>query len=403
MKYKLNLREVTSALSLSLDYVGIDDNLHGKRVAFMSYLIAQELGYSEEEKNNIIYEGILHDCGVSSTVTHSYLISELDWDNSQEHCIRGEKLLQNTSFYKKYAQTILYHHTHCNEFPIDLDKKIKERANIIYLVDRVDSLNAQNKNISEIIKIISNYSNSFFCENLLQIFVKISQKIDILELINNNIKLNKFFTNWTAKGKTEDLNFKEVKEIAMMFSEVVDAKSNFTKKHSIGVASLAKFLAQKMNLPKDEVEKVEIGGLFHDLGKLRVHDEILNKPSQLNQHERAIMNNHSKDGADILLQIKGFEEIASFAMLHHETLDFKGYPMHKGSVQIPFLARIIIISDIFQALVQDRPYRAGLTAEKSLNILKDMANSGKLDSKILNYLENNLSESYKFALKDVSF
>jgi HD-GYP domain-containing protein (c-di-GMP phosphodiesterase class II) len=145
MKYELNLREVTSALSTSLDYVGVDDNLHGKRVAYLSFLIGIELGFAENELSDIIFEGILHDCGVSSTSIHEYLVSEMDWEHSQDHCLRGEELLNQVSFYKQYASVIRYHHTHIDRFPESIDAYIKLHSNIIYLTDRVDALRAQGK------------------------------------------------------------------------------------------------------------------------------------------------------------------------------------------------------------------------------------------------------------------
>jgi HD-GYP domain-containing protein (c-di-GMP phosphodiesterase class II) len=117
MDYQLNFREVTYALSEALDYVGIDDTMHGKRVAYMSAEIAKYLGWNSSKINDIIMTGMLHDCGVSSTDVHHHLVTELDWDNAQIHCIRGEMLLQKVSMYCDYAPAIFYHHTHWNAFP----------------------------------------------------------------------------------------------------------------------------------------------------------------------------------------------------------------------------------------------------------------------------------------------
>jgi putative nucleotidyltransferase with HDIG domain len=397
MVFKLNLREVTSALSISLDYVGIDDTMHGKRVAYLSYLMAKELQFTRDEITDIIYEGMLHDCGVSSTTVHQYLVSELDWNNSADHCIRGAKLLGSASFYKKFAPTIRYHHTHFDSFPEKLSEKTKTRANIIYLTDRVDALRAQKKSTDEIITIFQRHRNTLFKGELIDTLKSVISKYDI-SILGNIDELELFFDEWIAEGESEVVGYNEVREMALMFAHIVDAKSRFTTKHSFGVANLSKYLASVMGLDESSCQKVEIAGLLHDLGKLKVDDDILNKPSALNEEEREIMNHHSEDSAKILYKIRGFEEIADYTALHHETLDAKGYPLQKGENEIPLLARIIIVADIFQALVQDRPYREGLTADVALAILRDMEENRKIDGEVINFLEKHLEDAYKKAL-----
>jgi putative nucleotidyltransferase with HDIG domain len=400
MFFKVNLREVVYSLSTALDYVGIDDVFHGKRVGYLSHLIAKELGYPEEEINDIIVEGLLHDCGVSSTVTHAKLVYELDWENSHDHCVKGSELLRETSSYEKYSDTILYHHTHCEELPKHLDKKIKERANIIYMTDRIDVLTAVGKNIDEVIEVLEEFRDKFFYGYLIDTFLVVLKKYDPISVIKNQSRVELFFDGWISETPEVEVSFEKIREIAVMFSRIVDAKSPFTREHSFGVASLSKHIASLLHLDEDSCQKVEIAGFLHDLGKLRVPDEILHKRGPLDNKERDIMSNHSGDGAKILYDIKGFEEIAEFTALHHETLDSKGYPLHRGAKEIPYLARIIAIADIFQALVQDRPYREGLTPEVSIDILKDMASKGKLDIAILSVVEKNLNSCYKSALPE---
>lgn len=142
MKYSVNMREVTYVLSEALDFVGIADTMHGKRVAYMAAELAKHLSWDVETINDIIFIGMLHDCGVSSTDVHSHLVNELDWENSHLHSVRGKELLQRTSFYNEYAIYIRYHHTHWNELPVELHQKVKDISNLIYLTDRIDALRA---------------------------------------------------------------------------------------------------------------------------------------------------------------------------------------------------------------------------------------------------------------------
>lgn len=406
MIYNLNLREVTYALSEALDYVGIDDTMHGKRVAFMSAEIGKKLGWSQSRIDDIIMMGMLHDCGVSSTDVHSHLVNELDWDNSQVHCIRGSSLLEKVRIYHQYAPVIHYHHTHWDHFSDSVEEETKEYANLIYLTDRVDALRVQigdenNHKRREIGSVIQKYRGTMFSPVFADMFVETSAS-DSFWFYLEPEALNEYFSEWIERGISEALNFETLKNIAMMFANVVDAKSTFTSEHTYGVASLARLLAQLHHLPNKTQEKIELSAFFHDLGKLRIADEILQKAGPLNDDERSQMNRHGFDSQMILRKIKGFQEIAKIASMHHETLDAKGYPYHLDAGQIPIEARILTVADVFQALVQDRPYRTGLSAQEAYDIIQTMGDEHKLDQEIINLLHTNLDHCYEYARHPVS-
>ncbi|MFY9142370.1 HD-GYP domain-containing protein [Sulfuricurvum sp.] len=401
MIYNLNLREVSYALSEALDYVGIDDTMHGKRVAFMSAEIGKKLGWSQSRIDDIIMMGMLHDCGVSSTDVHSHLVNELDWDNSQVHCTRGSMLLEKVRIYHQYAPVIRYHHTHWDHFDESVGEETKEYANLIYMTDRIDALRVQigdesNHKRREIEAVIQKYSGTMFSPAFADMFIKTSAS-DSFWFYMEPEALNEYFSEWIERGNSEALNFETLKNIAMMFADVVDAKSAFTSEHTYGVASLARHLAQLHHLPNKTQEKIELSAFFHDLGKLRIADEILQKAGPLNDDERSQMNRHGFDSHMILRKIKGFQEIAKIASMHHETLDAKGYPYHLYADQIPIEARILTIADVFQALVQDRPYRTGLSAKEAYAIIQTMGDEHKLDQEIIDLLSANLDHCYEYA------
>ncbi len=405
MNYTLNLREVSYALSEALDYVGIDDTMHGKRVAFMSAEVAKHLGWSQKRIDDIIMMGMLHDCGVSSTDVHTHLVTELDWNNSQIHCLRGAALLEEVGIYHAYAPVILYHHTHWNELPDTIPEQIRENANLIYLTDRVDALRVQLGDASSIEReniasVIRKYSGTMFSSELVEKYLQTSASDSFWFYVESEA-LNDYFSEWIEAGTHDPVSFETLKNIAMMFASVVDAKSTFTSEHTYGVASLARYLAVHSNLPLRGQETVELSAFFHDLGKLRVADEILNKAGPLNAEERSHMNRHGFDSHLILRKIKGFQEIARIASIHHETLDAQGYPYHLGGDQIPIEARILTVADIFQALVQERPYRKGLSAREAYDILQNMTDQGKLDPAIVRILSERLEECYEKALHPV--
>lgn len=402
MNYLYNLREITYALSEALDYVGIDDTMHGKRVAYMSAEVATKLGWSKERIDHIIMMGMLHDCGVSSTDVHHSLVTELDWDNAQIHCDRGEWLLNKVSEYRQYSQTILYHHTHWNKLPESIDQKTKEDANLLYLTDRVDALRAiygsqTHKERNIIRDVIKKYSGEMFSPELVNAFLKTSEA-DSFWYFFDMESLIAYFNEWIADGLDIETEYSFLRAVAVMFANIVDAKSTYTAKHTYGVAAMSLFVAKEYGLTEAQQEKTELAAFFHDLGKLRVADSILNKNGPLDDEERTQMNRHGFDSNVILRKIKGFHEIARIASMHHETLDAKGYPYNLSAEQIPIEARILAISDIFQALVQDRPYRAGLNKEDALAILESMCEEYKLDSSVVNIVRQNLKVCYSKAM-----
>jgi len=399
MDYRLNFREVTYALSEALDLVGIDDVHHGKRVAFMAAACAKEGGFDTQFIDEMYCIGMLHDCGVSTTDVHTNLVSQLEWKDERYHCVRGAELLQKVGLFKRFAQTVYYHHTHWEELKVlPVDEKTKLQANLIYLVDRVDALRIQIKGADlekrgQIEKIIEAHAGRLFSPELIGYFKAAAHRNAFWFYLDDE-PLEEYLLEWVAKGRVEELPYTSVRDVGVMFADVVDAKSPFTFEHSFGVASLSVYLARKMQLSPEEVETVEMAALLHDLGKLRVHDAILNKRGKLDHSEQMSMHRHGFDSNMILRKIEGFKEIAHLASLHHETLDGAGYPYNLKAEEIPVGARIIAAADIFQALVQERPYRSAMNASEASKILNEMAQEGKLDPEVTALIEDDLELVY---------
>lgn len=382
-----DLRHVIYALSDALDLVGIDDIAHGKRVGIMAAECAQEQGLAWDETAFLFDLGLLHDVGVSSTVTHSLLVTQFDWESSQGHCEVGYALLRDFAPLARMALPIKYHHTHWQRLlEQGIDPQLARRANLIYLVDRVDAMAAAHyangsllMHTQRIRQQIAEHANSYFSPEAVDVFLAASRSEAFwLNLEARGIQA--YLADMLAQAPAYVASVQELKQLATIFSRIVDAKSPFTAEHSLGVARLARFLAERLGVSAENCDKIEIAGLLHDIGKLRVPDEILDKPAKLDERERTVMNTHSFETYQILRVIPGFEEIALWAAYHHEEPGGNGYPFHLPAENLVLEARILRVADIFQAMAQDRPYRAGLPAEEVREFMQGLVRKGQIDA-----------------------
>ncbi|MCW8928942.1 MAG: HD domain-containing protein [Gammaproteobacteria bacterium] len=404
MSTKINLRQVVFSLSRALDLVGVDDMHHGKRVAFMAYACSQHLPMDNHERDTLIQAAMLHDCGVSNTNTHSKLVKEFDWNCSQIHCKVGEQLLSSCPVFSHLAPVIAYHHTHWKRLQdLDIPNVIERDSNLIFLVDRVDALIAQ-QNMPEPImakKIvrekIKSYRGTLFSPELVESFLKASN-LSAFWLTLESEPLYDMLRGWVAGGQDQMIDFDSLRSIAQIFAKIVDAKSPFTVEHSQGVARLAKQLAHWDGQSAEVADKLELAGLLHDLGKLRIPDEILDKPDKLNEMEFSVMQGHSFESHYILKDIAGLEEVALWCSQHHEKINGSGYPFKSEGDEISRPSRILAVADVFQALAQKRPYRGSLQLEDIFTIMDNMVQSGNIDASLVNLIREHEKECYQIAL-----
>nr|MBP7462367.1 HD domain-containing protein [Candidatus Delongbacteria bacterium] len=176
-------------------------------------------------------------------------------------------------------------------------------------------------------------------------------------------------------------------------AEAVDKKDQFTHHHSRNVMRLSLILAQLFALSDEEMDTLRYAALLHDIGKIGIPEDILNKKGKLTPEEYQLIQNHPVIGADIVQNIPSLRKLVPHILSHHERIDGKGYPYGLAGNQIPFLAKIIAVADTFEAMFSKRVYRPSIPLEFIREELLEVANF-QLDEvvvqKMIYIIDNNM-------------
>lgn len=185
-----------------------------------------------------------------------------------------------------------------------------------------------------------------------------SDKFDqLLLLIESGLKSVNQMRTITRMNENLEKSYMDSIEI---LRHTVEAKDPYTRGHSDRVSEYAVLLGKKLNLPNEDIEKLKIGGLFHDIGKIGIPDSILLKESKLTDEEYLKIKEHPVIGYNILENADMFKNILDIVKYHHERFDGNGYPEKLTGTNIPYLARIASVVDSFDAMTSRRSYRDSL-------------------------------------------
>lgn len=403
--FNINLHEAVYSLSDALDLVGVTQIHHGKRVAYIAAECGKSLKWPQPMMNALFQAAILHDCGVSKTQVHSRL-AQLAWENDAEHCQRGADLVQGSPVLSPLSDSIRYHHTQWSALQgLAIDPTQKLLANCIHLADRVDvqclTRREGEHNIllvkERVREQVQKLQDDWFAPELVAAFLAVSYSEAFWFALENE-HVSGYVHTWMREAQAVEIEFSVLRSLVQVFSRIVDAKSTFTREHSDGVASLSRHLGVLLHKEERTCDMLELAGLLHDLGKLRVPDELLEKPGRFDPVEYLAVQRHSFDTYNILKNIHGFEDIALWAGQHHERVNGSGYPYHLRASQLSQEARIVAVADVFQALAQNRPYRKALPPQAIAAILQEEVAREKLDAAIVNTVLENLHSCWEASL-----
>lgn len=404
---RIDLNEVVLALSDALDLVGTQVVQHGKRVAFMAAACGRSLSLEEGERTDLLLAAVLHDCGVSTTRLHRKLLdADLSFEEAHGHADAGGDLLAKFEPLARVAAIVRLHHTPWDSPDSrEAGPRTALLANLVFLADRVDALLQSHRErdplleTDEIRRWVYARSGTSFAEEAVGAFLQASAA-EAFWLTLEPHHLERALRDEMRVERHRTVPLSSLTDLALLFARIVDGKSPFTASHSTAVARLAALLGRLSGLDEGTCTRLRIAGLLHDLGKLRVPDEVLEKAAPLDKGEFATIERHAFETFQILSRVEPLREIAGWAGTHHEGLSGKGYPFRIRAEQIPLPARLLAIADVFQALAQSRPYRGPLGADEILGHLRRFVESGKLDPHGVDLVAANLDECFRAATLD---
>ena len=369
---------LAGACSYALDCIEAElvnvKNKHGKRVAYISVCMAKYCAIQGDALQDLAICALLHDNALTQ-----YISEEVQ--KYPDTDIKNDLSENKTDI----SNVILYHHEHADGTGPFRKKwhEIPLFSRIIHLADIVDiignSIESADHRWDFICQYLSQNKDRLFDSECVNAFQKGFTKESFMCLRDDSFETKL----WEIVPREKQFfDWETCKNVADFFAKIVDYKSSFTSRHSIGVAEKASLLARYMGYDSIIVQKMYLAGALHDIGKMAVGNEILEKPDKLTDDEFSKMKNHAGYTYLILSEVNDFEDIRDWAAFHHEKLNGKGYPFEKTADELNEPERMMACVDIYQALTEDRPYKKGLSHEKTCDILDDMSQKGFIDSDI---------------------
>ena len=434
--------EIVSALSHALDITEGQAEGHGVRCAWIGMAVGRRIGMNDADLGNLYYTLLLKDIGCSSNaarICELYLADDISFkrdiksvndslpqilrfvlshtglkaglserfrslltifaeggkiarDLIETRCQRGANIARRMRFSEDVARGIL-----------DLDEHFDGTGKPDGLAGANISIHARIALLAQVVDVfytgggkdaackeIALRAGNWFDPALCSAFADVAKDADFwLALGAPDLQQTVISLAPERDGETVDEDYLD--EIAAAFADVVDSKSPYTAGHSDRVALFTDMIAEELGFLPERRRFLKRAALLHDIGKLGVSNQILDKAGKLTEDEWLAVRQHPAQSRVILGRIEAFRELARIAGDHHEKLDGKGYPRGISGNEICLETRILTVADIFDALTAERPYRAAMPVSQALEIMRKDIQSG-LDPVCFAALESAMSK-----------
>ena len=400
----VRLFDMVLCLSRAIDFLHPRISEHHLRVAYTAACLAEELGLAAGPIQDVLIAGALHDvAAVTSPIRHDLFEKALAdrhsgnahrHDDLHRHGFDAYRMLRDFSPFALAASAIRFHHVDWNfgegntfrGEPVPLASHILRLADVVAVTpsDGVSIL----EQVGALRKRIDAGTGRLFHPDIVAAFGAIAEKESFWFDLTNRHKEDIIRRRFGVAQVRLDLD--GLYSLSGIFGRIIDCRSPFTATHSSGVAATSEALAVRLGISASQTRLIGVAGYLHDIGKLAVPSAILDKPGKLTAEEMLVIKQHPYHTYQILAMVPGLETVNTWASLHHERLDAKGYPFRART--IPLGSRIIAVADIFTALTEDRPYRNGMERTQCLSVLDNLVAEGAIDGAIVAVLHHDFDE-----------
>ena len=376
------------------EQLGASEN-HSLRVAVMCIAMGKLLGYDDDTISAIAICGMFHDSALTE-----YHLSQTDGAlqerNMLLHCEKGQENVAWLPFKTNIEKLVLYHHERGDgKGPYGkTEDEIPIEAAIIAAADAVDATyHMQRIKLDELPalreKILSR-ANSLSTRVAIDVLLRVLDEDLLQKLSDENVVqvLESELPAWEV-----DIEDPKIIRVGEFIACVIDYKSEFTHMHTSQIANRAWIMAEHYGYGTAERNALFLAAALHDLGKIGVPTDILEKPGKLTDEEFLTIKEHVKNTLDWLVEMpEDFSQIVGWAANHHEKLPGGGYSRGLDAGELDFNSRLMACIDIYEAVCEPRPYHGARSHEETMQILYDMSAKGQIDSGIVKDVDAVMAE-----------
>lgn len=342
---------------------------HGERVAYIATNICKECyNKSDFDLSKLFVLSALHDIGAYKTNEIDDMF-RFETESYFDHTLYGYLFIKNTSHLSEYAEAVLYHHTDFSS-SIMRHSRFENYAQIIHLADRVDTLISLGRTD---LSLFRRFAGKQFDPNYVTALFAAEGKCNL----SQKIVSGRYKQETDEIIRTVDIKSGEVMEYLKLLVYALDFRSPYTVTHTVDTTIISLETGKLLGLSDHELQVLHTGAFLHDIGKIAIPHNILEKPGKLTPDEFEIIKRHIPEGENILRGVVS-DEICDIALRHHEKLDGSGYSRGLKADKLTLPQRILAVADILSALSQRRSYKEPFSKEKVISILIGMKNSGLL-------------------------
>ena len=390
-KYEITLNHIVTVANRSINSLDKTFLNHGEEVAYIMFnLLKAHGGYSRKKIRRLCVAATFHDIGLYklSRINNISSLDEAENETEFRHAVYGALFMKYFSPISDLYEVIFYHHFDYKYFKSRGWKIPPEECLLLNLADNIDRIYVRNDK-----KGCFNKEN--YLKEHLDLLHKANKEYDFI----NKLK-NKVYEKELRELFSEELIYRdEVIEYSKMLAYAIDFRSESTVEHTITVEAISYQIGKMMGIDEETLDLIKLAAALHDIGKIGIPMEILEKPGKLTVEEFEIIKGHTMIGYELLSGLN-IDDIRDIGILHHEKLDGSGYPFGLKGDEICTEIRIVAISDIIGALIGTRSYKKEFSKEKVISILNEMADDNKIDKYITDLFINNYDYIIEEARKE---